>query len=120
MKNSHPPDEGLIQQLPSPLAQLYRRALNAKTAQDRHHHAYYLAEAGLKLATCLRIGIALKHGLEPRSPLAQSLELICLPSVGQWVSFLRETSEYLRKRPDAGLLPLAESHEHLLQHAAFP
>jgi serine/threonine protein kinase len=109
-----------IGELPLPLAQLYRRALNAKTALDRHHNAYYLAEATLKLAACLRIGIGLSHGIEPGSPLAQSLEALCLPSIGHWVGFLRETSEYLRRRPDAALLPLADASDKLSQNQALP
>jgi hypothetical protein len=106
--------------LPLPLAQLYRRACNAKTSQDRHHHAFYLAEATLKLAACLRIGIALGTGLESRSPLARTLESLCLPSIGHWVGFLRDTTEYLRQRPDVVLLPLAGHHEALLRASALP
>ena len=89
MSPANPIDDNLVARLPLPLAQLYRRAHNAKTAQDRHHHAYYLAEATLKLAACVRIGIALHYGLEPRSALAQRLEQLCLPSTGQWVGMLR-------------------------------
>jgi hypothetical protein len=59
MSVSPGPDEDLIRRLPLPMAQLYRRACNAKTALDRHHNAYYLAEATLKLAAALRIGAAL-------------------------------------------------------------
>jgi hypothetical protein len=113
-------DDDLLGRLPLPLAQLYRRARNAKTPQDRHHHAFYLAESALKLAASLRIGVALAHGLEPRSPLAQNLEQLCLPAVGHWVGFLRETTDYLRRRPDAALLPLANAHEALLRHEALP
>src|SRR5436309_14862565 len=104
-------DEDLIRRLPLPLAQLYRRACNAKTSLDRHHNAYYLAEATLKLAASLRIGAALQAGLDHRSPLARSLEQLCLPSVGHWVGFLGDASEYLHARPDAALLPTASAHE---------
>ena len=44
-----PPDEALAQRLSLPLAQLYRRAHNAKTARDRHLTAFYLWHAALKL-----------------------------------------------------------------------
>src|SRR5713226_7855114 len=44
-----PVDETLVRRLPLPLAQLYRRAHNAKTPLERHQAAYYLWEAGLKL-----------------------------------------------------------------------
>jgi hypothetical protein len=120
MSPANPIDDDLVARLPLPLAQLYRRAHNAKTAQDRHHHAYYLAEATLKLAACVRIGIALHHGLEPRFALAQRLEQLCLPSTGQWVGMLREACDYLHTRPDASLLPLADCQEALLTHIALP
>ena len=42
-------DEDLLRRLPLPLAQLYRRAHNAKSPQDRHQSAFYLWEAALKL-----------------------------------------------------------------------
>src|SRR5262245_53062934 len=42
-------DEDLIRRLPLPLAQLYRRAHNAKTPLERHLTAFYLWEASLKL-----------------------------------------------------------------------
>src|SRR5262249_17264446 len=38
-------DEDLVRRLPLPLAQLYRRAHNAKTALERHLTAFYLWEA---------------------------------------------------------------------------
>ena len=113
-------DEDLLRRLPLPLAQLYRRARNGKTPVDRHHNAYYLAEATLKLAASARIGAALLAGLDHQSPLARSLEQLCLPSVGHWVGFLREASTYLRARPDAALLPLASSHEALARHEPLP
>jgi hypothetical protein len=39
----------LVHRLPLPLAQLYRRAHNAKTPLERHNAAFYLWEAALKL-----------------------------------------------------------------------
>src|SRR5437870_3298465 len=49
MSHSLSHDEELVRRLPLPLAQLYRRAQNAKTALERHLTSYYLWEAGLKL-----------------------------------------------------------------------
>jgi WD40 repeat protein/serine/threonine protein kinase len=112
--------DDLLARLPLPLAQLYRRAMNAKSPLDRHHNAYYLAEATLKLAACARIGAALTAGLEPRSPLARALEDLTLPSVGHWVGFLRGASLFLKDRPDAALLPLAATEEKLHGPGAFP
>jgi serine/threonine protein kinase len=42
-------NDDLVQRLPLPLAQLYRRAHNSRTPQERHHAAYYLWEAALRL-----------------------------------------------------------------------
>jgi len=42
-------DEDLLRRLPLPLAQLYRRAHDAKTPLERHLTAFYLWEASLKL-----------------------------------------------------------------------
>src|SRR5258707_320129 len=50
-----PFDEPSVRRLPLPLAQLYRRAHNAKTPQDRHLAAYFLSEAALKLLGCVTV-----------------------------------------------------------------
>src|SRR5436190_1016328 len=112
-------DEVLLSRLPLPLAQLYCRAVNAKTPVDRHHHAYYLGEATLKLAATARIGIALGSGLPADSTVATSLVQLCLPSVGHWIGFLRDIAEHLRQRPDADLLPLSGSHAALFLDGAL-
>ena len=46
----------LLHSLPLPLAQLLLRALNAKSAIEQHHCAYYLLEASIKLAAAARAG----------------------------------------------------------------
>ena len=48
-------DDDLARKLPLPLAQLYRRAHNAKTPLERHLTAFYLWEAGLKLLGTMAI-----------------------------------------------------------------
>ena len=52
MSTAYSSDEELVHRLPLALAQLYRRAHNAKTALDRHQAAYFLWEAALKLLSC--------------------------------------------------------------------
>lgn len=112
--------DDLLATLPLPLAQLYRRAQTSSRAEDRHLHAYYLAEATLKLAASARIGVILQAGVEPGSSLAVRLEKICMPTVGEWVGLLRDTSRELRARVDKGLLPLADSHDALSRSGAYP
>jgi serine/threonine protein kinase len=100
--------ERLLRTLPLPLAQLFRRALNGKSSIERHNNAYYLAEATLKLAASLRIGVWLEHALDTANPLARSLEALALPSAGHWLSLLRDADGELAKRPDAALLPVGD------------
>jgi len=91
--------------LPLPLAQLVLRALNGKSAADRHHAAFYLAECTLKLAASARVGLWIDRALEPTSDLARKLEALVLPSLGHWCELLREITQALSKRADVALLP---------------
>jgi serine/threonine protein kinase len=104
-----------IPDLPLPLAQLARRTLNAKSSLERHHNAYYLAEAALKLAAAARIGIWLDRCLVPGSTLAQDLEALVMPSTGHWRGCLERVDASLAKRKDAALLPLGDVVGHLTQ-----
>ena len=45
-------DDSTLAKLPLPLAQLFRRALNAKTPLEQHLAAARIAELGLKLLAC--------------------------------------------------------------------
>ncbi len=96
----------LIPRLPLPVAQLVARTLNAKFPSDRHHNAYFLGEAALKLAAAARIGVWSHHACEPDSPLAEALEGLARPSAGTWLELLRRIDAALAKRVDAALLPL--------------
>ena len=48
-------DETTIQRLPLPLAELLRRAANAKAASDRLLTSYYAWEAALKLLSSVAV-----------------------------------------------------------------
>jgi WD40 repeat protein/serine/threonine protein kinase len=81
-------DEDLVRRLPLPLAQLYRRAHNAKTALERHLTAFYLWEAGLKLlASVAVVEYAERTEHDPR--LAERLQNLARPSLGHWWEFAR-------------------------------
>jgi serine/threonine-protein kinase len=82
-------DEDLVQRLPLPLAQLYRRAHNAKSAQERHHAAYYLWEAALKLLGSAAVAGFLETGRTPEARLAAALENLARPAVGHWWEIVR-------------------------------
>lgn len=105
----------LIDQLPLPLSQLYRRARNAKSCHDRHQNAYLLAEASLKLATAARVGILVTNGWDHRSRLANLITRLCRGSLEDWVEVWRAVTQELSRRADVALLPLGESHAAISQ-----
>jgi branched-chain amino acid transport system substrate-binding protein len=88
---------------PLPIAQLYSRAHNAKEARARHDNTFYLFEALIKLAACPPIVCylaELREGGARDEKLDGLLKQLALPSLGQWVGFLRETARYYGKRND--------------------
>ncbi len=89
MRNELPFEEALAQRLPLPLAQLYRRAHNAKTARDRHDTAYYLWEAALKLLGSAAVVSFLHAGRTPDAHLAEMLQNLARPAVGHWWALVR-------------------------------
>src|ERR1051326_4723601 len=89
MPSTLPFDEGLSLRLPLPLAQLYRRAHNAKSVQERHHAAFYLWEASLKLLGATAVGFYLASGKAPDAALAERLQNLARPSVGHWWEIVR-------------------------------
>ena len=109
---------GLLDALPLPLAQLVRRALDGKSAVERHNCAYYLGEATLKLAAAVRIRLYLERALEPQGRVARRLVCLKLPSLGQWCELLRSTNDELGAIPDAEQLPLARCTRTLVRRPA--
>lgn len=101
-----------------PLAQLYIRAFNAKDSRGRHDNCFYLFECMIKLAACPLIASYLaevRQGGERDEKLDRLLAQIALPSLGQWLGFLRETSRHVAKRPDAATHPLGHVWDQLNQ-----
>lgn len=83
----------LLSTLPLPLAQIYLRAFNSASPVSRHHHAYYLTEAWVRLGVA--VGIAALHdelasGGAVSPNLAAALAPLRRPSAGQWVGMIRE------------------------------
>jgi WD40 repeat protein/serine/threonine protein kinase len=95
--------------LPLPLAQLYSRAHNAKSARDRHDLTYFLFEAAVRMAVAPLVLTYLKeieHG-QPRSAIVErGLIHLSRPSAGHWIGLLRELSKYFGERVDADTHPL--------------
>src|SRR6516162_11427645 len=81
-------DEDLARRLPLPLAQLYRRAHNAKTPLERHLTAFYLWEASLKLLSSVVVVEYAGLG-EPAPEIAERLKNLARPSLGHWREFVR-------------------------------
>src|SRR3954469_19744152 len=92
-------DEDLLRRLPLPLAQLYRRAHNAKTPLERHLAAFYLWEAGLKLlASAAIVEYAALNRAD--ADLAEELQDLARPALGHWWRFARRLVPILA---DAGV-----------------
>ena len=106
--NSEPAcDEGLLQRLPLPLAQLYRRARNAKSSLERHLAAFYLWEAALKLlgAACVVEYARLdRHDDE----LHACLQNLARPALGHWWDLVRRLVPALADAGAAGFAPLRD------------
>ncbi len=103
----HASDEDLARQLPLPLAQLRRRALNAKTALERHQTAYYLWEAALKLLSSTAVAAFAERGLrEPE--LAERLKNLARPALGHWWELARKLLPVLAEGGDGSLLAARE------------
>jgi serine/threonine protein kinase len=100
-------DERLVQQLPLPLAQLCRRAHNAKTPLERHQAAYYLWEASLKLLAS--VAVVAYADLSDHDPdLAERLKNLARPSLGHWWEFVRRLVPVLADGGDAGFAAVRE------------
>jgi hypothetical protein len=102
-----PFDEALVRRLPLPLAQLYRRAQNAKTPQDRHLAAYFLWEAALKLLGCVAVVAYAERG-EGNSDLADCLQNLARPSLGHWWELLRRLTPVLAEAGDPGFVAVRD------------
>src|SRR3954465_8409899 len=88
MSSAASENEELARRLPLPLAQLYRRAHNAKTPLERHHAAFYLWEAALKLLGSVAV-VAYADLPRHDDALAQRLENLARPALGHWWEFVR-------------------------------
>jgi hypothetical protein len=82
------PDETLVQRLPLPLAQLYRRAHKAKTPLERYLTAFYLWEAALKLLASVAVVEYAEHPA-PDPLLAERLQNLARPALGHWCEFVQ-------------------------------
>jgi serine/threonine protein kinase len=96
--------EDLLRRLPLPLAQLYRRAHNAKTPLERHHAAYYLWEAALKLLACVAVVEYAELG-DHDPELAERLRNLARPALGHWWEFVRRLLPVLADHGVRGFAP---------------
>ncbi len=111
--------QSAISNLPLPLAQALRRAVNAKSPQEQHNGAYYFFESALKLSATAQLGVYFSLAA-PHGPLNSLVDNLTRPSVGHWLALLRETAAYLATRPDSALLPLAGVHDRLTRKQSLP
>jgi serine/threonine protein kinase len=101
-----PPDKALIDRLPLPLAQLYRRAANAKTSLERHQAAYYWWEASLKLLASAAVVVNAKNP-DPDPKLKPLLTALARPQIGHWWALARELSRSLSAAGDLSFQKVA-------------
>ncbi len=94
-------DEGLLARLPLPLAQLYRRAHNAKAPLDRHQTAFYLWEAALKLLGSVAV-ITYAELPQHEAELAELLQKLARPALGHWWEIVRRLLPVLADQDDPG------------------
>jgi eukaryotic-like serine/threonine-protein kinase len=100
-------DEDLIKRLPLPLAQICRRALNAKSALERHQAAYYCWEISLKLlASAAIVEYAELKDNDPQ--LTERLRNLARPALGHWWEFTRRLVPILADRNDEGFRAIRE------------
>jgi WD40 repeat protein/serine/threonine protein kinase len=100
------PFEELLAQLSLPLAQLARRAHNAKTPPERHYAAFYLWEATLKLLASAAVIEYAEQG-QPDPSLVEPLRKLTRPALGDWRGLLRLLLPLLAQR-EAAFLPLCD------------
>jgi serine/threonine protein kinase len=110
MAHDHPLDETLLHRLPLPLAQLCRRAHNAKTPLERHLTAFSLFEAALKLLGSVAVVTYARRG-QADPELTECLHNLARPSLGHWWEFVRRLVPVLA---DAGDAPFGSVRELLL------
>jgi hypothetical protein len=90
-----------------PLAQLYRRAHNAKTPLERHLAAFYLWEAGLKLLGSVAV-VEYARRPDPDPQLAERLQNLARPSLGHWWEFVRRLVPVLADQGDESFRQVAD------------
>src|SRR5262245_14096482 len=100
-------DEDLIKRLALPLAQLYRRAHNAKTPLERYLAAFYFWEAGLKLLGEICVVEYVRLG-KPEAELQECLENLARPSLGQWWELVRRLVPVLADAKVPGFVPVRD------------
>jgi WD40 repeat protein/serine/threonine protein kinase len=100
-------DEDLLRGLPLPVAQLCRRAHNAKAPPERHLTALYLWEASLKLLASVAV-VTYADRPEHDPQLAERLQALARPSVGHWWEFVRLLVPALADAGDTGFAAVRE------------
>ncbi len=100
-------DEALCQSLLLPLAQLHRRARNAKSSLERHLAAFYLWEAALKLLGS--VAVVEYARLDRRDEeLHACLQNLARPALGHWWELVRRLLPVLADAGVAGFGPVRD------------
>ncbi len=100
-------DDAFLARLPLPLAQLFRRTLNAKTPLEQHLAASRIAELGLKVMAC---GAIVQYAAlnRPDPQINECLQNLARPALGHWWEFVRRLVPLLADVPLDGYGTLRE------------
>ena len=101
MSKPPPPNADASPGLPLPLAQLSRRAQNAKTPLERLLTAGYLWEATLKLTAAAAVAEYVRRA-DPDPAISERLGNLAAPQLGHWREYLRLIPPHLAERGDDG------------------
>lgn len=84
--------QATLSRLAQPLAEVLVRALNGKSAVERHHCAFYLGEAALRLVGAAAVCAWRQERRDAGDPLDGRVAGLARPSMGVWVAWVRDVS----------------------------
>ncbi len=108
----------LVLELPTPLAQLYQAANNARQAGIRAQRAWLLFEAVIRLGTasqtaCYRSEVSI--GQASNDGVDNLLGRFSSPQLGDWFTLLNALARHFGTRPDTATHPLGNLNDQLNQ-----
>jgi serine/threonine protein kinase len=104
--------DDLVQNLPLPLARLYRRTYNSIDPLKQHQAAIYLWEATIKLISSAAV-VEFAAQSDKDKALQEMLRALARPTLGQWCGFARHLIPVLAENDPA----FRKAHDFLFQES---